>query len=93
MWQGIFFYYYWMDTLTFDQHVIFSEFLNGFSLAWYSILKNSDVLIMMQISKSYSHVNCNVGKWTCLMSGGKEISWVQWVCERNPGASNRVGLK
>ncbi len=28
-----------LDTLTFDQHMLFfSEFFNGFSLAWYSTL-------------------------------------------------------
>ncbi len=30
-----------LDTLTFDQHVLFfSEMFNGFSLAWYSTLTN-----------------------------------------------------
>ncbi len=29
-----------LDTLTFEQHMVFfSDFFNGFSLAWYSTLK------------------------------------------------------
>ncbi len=37
------YYLFWLlDTLTFDQHILFfSEFFNGFSLAWYSTLKHN----------------------------------------------------
>ncbi len=40
MWLG-FFILLLLDTLTFDQHILFfSESFNGFSLAWYSTLNN-----------------------------------------------------
>ncbi len=36
------FIYFLLDTLTFDQHMLFfSEYFNGFLLAWYSTLINN----------------------------------------------------
>ncbi len=40
-WQGIFFLLLLLNTLTLDQHMLlFSEFFNGFSVAWYSTLRD-----------------------------------------------------
>ncbi len=63
----------------------------------YTYVKNSDlVLITQHIGKSSLHVNCNVGRRTCLIGGGgvernhvglkgdqRNSRVFNWVCERN----------
>ncbi len=38
------------------------------------------MIIMMQIGKSSFHVNCNVGRWTCLMVEPKKMGWKKLHC-------------